>query len=117
LQLIPEAECAARLVVAAACPEATADRLIQQPLVHQRIEGVVRRAHLHGAERAIPDRVDAVERDECVVHATVTRDEPTRMIAIGALPQEEQQPTTLSPPKRAANVQCRTRIQARADAP
>src|SRR5436190_119993 len=37
LQLIAEAECAARLVVAAACPEATADRLIQQPLDTRRL--------------------------------------------------------------------------------
>ena len=46
LQLIAEAECAAGLVVAAARPQPAADRLIQQPAIDQRIEGIVWRAHL-----------------------------------------------------------------------
>ena len=46
LQLIAEAEGAARLVVAGARPEPAADVLIEQPAVHQHVERIVRRADL-----------------------------------------------------------------------
>ena len=44
LQLIAETECAARLIRTAARPDAAAERLIEQPAVHDQIERVVRRA-------------------------------------------------------------------------
>ena len=46
LQLIAEAERAARLVIAGARPDAARQRLIEQPAVHQHVERIVRRAHL-----------------------------------------------------------------------
>ena len=54
LQLIAEAEGAARLVVAAARPQPAADVLIEQPPVHQHVERIVRRAHLDGARASGP---------------------------------------------------------------
>ena len=44
LELVAEAEGAARLVVAGARPEPAAHVLVEQPAVHQQVEGVVRRA-------------------------------------------------------------------------
>ena len=60
LQLIAEAEGAARLVVAGARPEPAADGLIEQPAVHQHVERIVRRAHLDRVERAVPRRLRRV---------------------------------------------------------
>ena len=54
LQLVAEAEGAARLVVAAARPHAAGERLVQQPAVGQHVERRVGRAHLHRAERVAP---------------------------------------------------------------
>ena len=55
LQLIAEAERAAGLIGAAAGPDAAAQRLIQQPAVHQQIERVVWRVHLHSPQRVVPE--------------------------------------------------------------
>jgi hypothetical protein len=62
LQLIAEAESAAGLVVAAARPQATGDRLVQQPAVGQQVQGTVRRLDLDRAERAAPVLLHRVER-------------------------------------------------------
>ena len=54
LQLIAEAESAARLVVAAARPQTARQGLVQQPAVGEHVERRVGRFHLHRAERALP---------------------------------------------------------------
>ena len=54
LQLVAEAEGAARLVVAAARPQAAGQRLVEQPAVGQQVERRVGRFDLHGAERVLP---------------------------------------------------------------
>ena len=54
LQLIAEAERAARLVVTGAGPEAAAHVLIQQPPVHQHIKRIIRRPNADTIETAIP---------------------------------------------------------------
>ena len=59
LKLVAESERAARLKRPAAGPDATAQRLIQQPPVHDQVEGVVRRAHLQGTERVVPEAFGA----------------------------------------------------------
>ena len=61
LELVAEAERPAGLVVAGARPEATAQVLVEQPAVHQQVEGVVRGAHLHRVERPVP-RLSHVRR-------------------------------------------------------
>ena len=63
LQLVAEAERSARLVVAAARPEAAGDRLVEQPAVDEHVERRVGRAHLHGTERRVASGArTAVER-------------------------------------------------------
>ena len=59
LQLVAEAEGAARLVVAAARPDAAGERLVQQPAVGQQVERRIGRLHLHRAERVVPVRCTA----------------------------------------------------------
>ena len=62
LQLVAEAEGAARLVVAAARPQAAGQRLVEQPAVGQHVEGAVGRLDLHRAERALPVLLAPFER-------------------------------------------------------
>ena len=62
LQLVAEAERAARLVVAAAREEATADRLVQQPAIGQHVDTRLRGFHLDGAKRMQPVHAHRVER-------------------------------------------------------
>ena len=57
LQLIAEAEGAAGLIEAGARPQPGADVLVQQPAIHDQVERIVRRVHLDGAERAVPERL------------------------------------------------------------
>ena len=117
LQLIAKAERPAGLVVAAARPETAADRLVEQPAIHQRVERVVRRVHLHGVERPIPVRLHPAERRQGVLHAAVARDELACVIAIRALSQQEEQLAPLSRPQQASNLKRRARIQACANVP
>ena len=62
LQLIAKAEGAAGLVVAASCPQAARQRLVQKPAVGQHVERGIRRFHPHGAERPRPVRPHRVQR-------------------------------------------------------
>ena len=76
LQLIAEAERAARLVVAGARPQPAAHVLIEQPAVHQHVERIVRRAHLDRA-RAVPSQTPAPRASAAVgsVDVSVPRDQ------------------------------------------
>ncbi len=116
LQLIAKAERPAGLVVPAARPEAAADRLVQQPAIHQHVERVVRRVHLHGVERPIPrPPAPGASAASASSDAAVARDELAGMIAIGALSQQEEELAPFSRPQDASNLKRRARIQARAD--
>ena len=82
LQLIAEAERAARLVVTGAGPEAAAHVLIQQPPVHQHIKRIIRRPNADGIEAVIPGRLHLLERGDCGLDPSVARDELVGMIAV-----------------------------------
>jgi hypothetical protein len=73
LQLIAEAEGAAGLVVPGPRPHAAAHGLIEQPPIHQHVEGIVGRPHLDRTERLLPVRLDLGEGGHRGVHASVTR--------------------------------------------
>ena len=62
LQLIAEAERAARLIKAGACPHAAGERLVDQPAVGQEIDGRVGRLDIDRAERAAPVVPHAFQR-------------------------------------------------------
>src|SRR6185436_14531786 len=62
LQLIAETERSARLVVAAARPQAARDRLVEQPPVGEDVDRRVGRVYLYRAERVLPVRSYRVQR-------------------------------------------------------
>ena len=62
LELIPEAEGAARLVGAAPRPNATGQCLGEQPAIHEEIERIIGSADLDGANRVLPHALDRGER-------------------------------------------------------
>ncbi len=55
LQLIAKTVSAAGLIKSRARPDATRERLIQQPAVEHRVQGGVRRSHFDRAEQAHPN--------------------------------------------------------------
>ena len=55
LELVAEAVGPSRLVVAAARPEAAAQRLVEQPSVHHHVEGVVGGSNLDAREQLLPE--------------------------------------------------------------
>ena len=67
LQLVAEAEGAARLVVAAARPQAAGQGLVEQPAVGQHIERRIGGFHLHRAQRAVPVLPDRFQRARAAV--------------------------------------------------
>src|SRR5207244_11444818 len=62
LELVAEAEGAARLVEGRAAPELAAESLIAEPAVHHEIDGRRGRLHLDRRKRLPPDRPYLVER-------------------------------------------------------
>ena len=62
LELVAEAEGAAGLVVAGAGPHPAAQVLVEEPAVHEDVEGVVGRPDLHRAERLLPAAPHRLER-------------------------------------------------------
>ena len=89
LQLIAKTEGPAGLVRAAARPDATAQRLIEQPAIDDEIERIVRRADLDGAEDLIPR---ALDRRECRLRLRdggIARRQPHRVGPVAPLPEGE----------------------------
>ena len=62
LQLVAETVGSARLVVAAARPQAAGHRLIHEPAIGQYVEGHIGRFHLHGSKRVPPVPDHCLER-------------------------------------------------------
>src|SRR5688572_9271002 len=62
LQLIAEAERTARLVMAAARPEAARQRLVEEPAVYYQVEGAVRGLDLYRAQGALPVLLHRAQR-------------------------------------------------------
>ena len=54
LELVSESECAAGLIIPTSSPQPRGKHLVQQPAIGQNVDGLVRRLHLHGAEKACP---------------------------------------------------------------
>ena len=67
MKLVAESERAARLVRAAPGPDATTERLIQQPAIHQEVERIVWCVDLYRAKRLVPESRRAANR---VLHFT-----------------------------------------------
>ena len=91
LDLIAEAEGAARLEVPRARVDAARQRLVQQPRVHHRVERVVGRPHLHRIQQACPVRFHAAARLGGAVHLCEAGGERLRMCLIVALAEHDHE--------------------------
>src|SRR5690242_14282916 len=92
LQLIAEPKRAARLIKAAARPVTAAQILVEQPLIHQHVEGIVRGADLDRLERRRPGGIHLLARSDRGFDRRISRDEGARVFEIGALAEDEDQP-------------------------
>src|SRR4029453_18081155 len=79
LQLIAEAERAARLVEPGPTPYPAPKCLVDQPAIEHQIQRGIWRADLHGPEDAIPSRRDLLQRVVCSTGLTVEPNEPPRV--------------------------------------
>ena len=61
LQLIAEAERAARLIEGGASPDAAGQRLVEQPAVEHQVHRSIRRRDLHRAEQRAPEALHILE--------------------------------------------------------
>src|SRR5207245_10944251 len=62
-ELTPEAEGTPRLIEAGPRPEPAAQVLVQEPAVHEEVEGVVRGAHLDGLQGVGPEPLHRLHSD------------------------------------------------------
>ena len=115
LQLVAEAECAARLVVARPGPEAAAQVLIHQPSVHQQIKGIVGRPDPDHIERAIPGRLDLLERGEGGIDASMTCHELLDVVPVIPFPQQEDDAAAFPGLQHQPDVKRRARVEGRAE--
>ena len=115
LELVAEAEGAARLVVAAACPEPTRDILIDQPAVDEHIEGIVRSVDLDRAERPVPVGFDSRQRGPSSLHRAMPRDQFAGVLFVAALAEHQYDVVCGAGLELDFDVQRRARIQSRTE--
>jgi hypothetical protein len=111
LKLIAEPECTAGLVVAGAGPQPAAQVLVEEPAVHEEVEGVVGRPDLHGVQRVVPPSPHGGEHVVRGVGAAVTADQLANVIRIPPLAEEEQDAPGLARPQLDGEVQRRAGIE------
>ena len=116
LKLVAEAEGAARLVVGGAGPQPAAHVLIEQPAVHQEVEGVVGGADLDGVEDDVPALAHGSEGGFCRGYAAMTAHEHAGLVHILALSEEERETARLSGLQGEGDVQGGAGIEPRAEA-
>src|SRR5438034_7920462 len=96
LELIPEAEGTPRLIEAGPRPEPAAQVLVQEPAVHEEVEGVVRGAHLDGLQGVGPEPLHRLHGDIGGGHAAVAAHQVAGVLVIPALSQDEDEAAALS---------------------
>src|ERR1019366_227397 len=119
LELVAEAVRPARLVVAGARPEAAGEVLVEEPPVHEQVEGVVGRRDPDGAERLFPERLHGGELGLCRGDAAgsgVAPEESAGLVEVAPLAEEEHDAPRLARQEVQTHLQCRARIEARAEA-
>ena len=116
LELVAEAVRAAGLEEARPPPEPRADRLVEEPAVHDQVERVVRRFDLHRAEDRVPVPLDLLlgHAGSLRVAEALRQDEGVR--AIVSLAQEQHDLPRLAGLQVHANLQRRARVEAGAEA-
>ena len=116
LELVTESVRTSALVERGAAPDATRERLIQQPAVEQQVHRRVRRCHLHCAQYPVPQFLDFAQR-RTNVDCTVAFDERSGIVSVGTFAEQEQHLGTFSRIELHRRLQGGTGIQPRAGAP
>ena len=115
LELVAEAVRPARLVVARARPEAAGEVLVEEPPVHEQVEGVVGGRDPHGAERLFPERLHGGELGFCRGDAAgsgVAPEERAGLVEVAPLAEEEDDAPRLARQEVQGHLQCRARVEA-----
>jgi hypothetical protein len=112
LELIPEAVRAARLKEPRAPPEPRAHRLVQQPAIHDQIEGIVRRLDLHRAEHRVQRCSTLLQRRARASAAGEAARERDRVRAGLALAQQQHDLSRLAGLEIDANLKRGARVEA-----
>ena len=115
LELIAEAIRASRLLISRACPHPAAQILVQQPAIHDHVERVVRRVHLHSIEHLIPTSPNDFGCSLSGGHGAVAPYQLLRVRSVIPLSQQHEQPSCLPGPQFDARVEGRAWIQTRAN--
>ena len=90
LQLVAEAVRAARLVEPGATPEATGQGLVQQPVIHQQIDGCIGRLDVDSAQIALPGFPDLFQHAPGSVNAAMLYQQGSRIVfAVGRAEHED----------------------------
>jgi hypothetical protein len=113
LELIAEAEGAPGLVVAGPRPQPAAQVLVEQPAVHQQVEGVVRRAHLDRVEREIPGALHLDERGLGRRHPTMAAHELVGRRHVAPVAEQKHEASRLPGFEIDGHVQCRAGVEPR----
>ncbi len=119
LELVAEAVRPARLVVAGARPEAAGEVLVEEPPVHEEVEGVVGGRDAHGAERLFPERLHGGElgfRRGDAAGSGVAPEERASLVEVAPLAEEEDDAPRLAGQEVHGHLQCRARVEAGAEA-
>ena len=119
LELVAESVRPARLVVAGARPEAAGEVLVEEPPVHQQVEGVVGGRHAHGPERLVPERLHGGELGLCrddAAGAAVAPKERAGLVQVAPLSDEEDEAPRLAGQEVHGHLQGRAGVEAGAEA-
>ncbi len=111
LQLIAESEGPARLIRAAAGPDAAAEGLVQQPAVHDQVERIVGRANLDRSEAVVPRPLGGGERRLHGLEPPVVLDERAAVCVVAALPERKRHAARLAGLELDDDLQRRARVE------
>ena len=104
-----------RLIRAAPGPDAAAERLIQQPAIHDEIERIVRRVDPYRTEDIVPESCGAVDRIVHFREACIFRGQCDRVSRVVPLPQHERDPARFAWWNVDPDLHGGARVQAGAD--
>ena len=105
LELVAESEGAAGLVVGGTGPQPAAHVLVEQPPVHQQVEGIVGGANLDGAQDVVPPLADPLQGGFRRLHSTMPSHQIAGLAFALALSQQEDQATGVPGGEGDADVQ------------
>ena len=111
LQLIAEAEGAAGLVIAGTGPDPATQVLEEQPAIHQDVEGVVGRVHLHRAQHVVPAPGHPLQRGLRRGDRAVPGRQLTDVLRVPPLAEQEDDPPGLAGSQGDLDLQAGAGIQ------